>query len=93
MTTDLCWRDIGSCGQFLPDRVGKCTRLVKVVRVRPSSREGTRKSVFSDKSRTRDGMKSIFFENVAQFHQTVIVIAVAEQHDRHSQRTAAHDRM
>ena len=93
MTTDLRGCDIGPCGQFLPDRVRKCTRLGKVIRVRPSGCKGARKSVFSDKGCTRDGMKSILLQNVAQFHQTVIVTAVAEQHDRHGQRTAAHDRM
>ena len=67
LPADRRWGLIGPCGQFVPDGVRKCACLAQVIRVRPPGRERPGKGVLPDKGRTRNGVKTVCLQNIAQF--------------------------
>ena len=46
--------------------------------------------MLSHKGSGCDGVQAVCNQDIAQLHEGVVIVSVAEQHYRHSQRTAAH---
>ena len=38
-----------------------------------------------------DGVQAVCNQDIAQLHEGVVIVSVAEEHYRHSQRAAAHN--